>query len=261
MSSDSEANKNSILVSLPPEILIKVLSEVPLSSFLALTHTSRGLRAFVKDNAAKICNMAIRSRFAEHIKILEATTNNNQGWLLPGPGMLKESEDLYLETVLGRCWWFRRYIDSACGRSRSGVVYYKKTRHHSIRGRRDTHFSLLGPKWSNNWNVTSTPTNNFLNFGMPGPHFLYLLESVPLEVSEEPFENLTAWSDTGGEELFGLYYRFVEEEFYDFMDTFNFNMVHVGYGKVHRAVEGFPKELIWYFGVDKLVVKARDGQK
>lgn len=118
--------------------------------------------------------------------------------------MLKESEDLYLETVFGRCLWWQSYIDWACRRSRFGGVYYKKTQHHSIKGRLQTHFSLLVPKWCYN---NATPTNNFLNFGMPGPHFLHLLESVPLEVSEESFENLTAWSDTGGEELFGLYYR------------------------------------------------------
>lgn len=177
MSSDSDANKSSILVSLSPEILIKILSEVPLSSFLALAHTSRGLRAFVKDNAARICNMAIRSRFAEHVKILEATTNNNQGWLLPGPGMLLESQVLYLGTVFDRCLWWQLYIYSACRRTRSGGLYYTKAQDHAIRGRQQTHFSLLGPKWSYH-NVMHTTTNNFLHFGMPGPHFLHLLESV-----------------------------------------------------------------------------------
>jgi hypothetical protein len=51
---DSGASEGPTLTSLPPEILIKVLSEIPLSSLLDLTHTSRGLRAFVKDNAARI---------------------------------------------------------------------------------------------------------------------------------------------------------------------------------------------------------------
>jgi hypothetical protein len=91
MSKDTEAKQDpEYLTSLPPELLIKVLSEVPLSSFLDLTKTSRALREFIKTNAARICNMAIRSRLAYEAKILEATTNNKEGRLLPAPKKLKK---------------------------------------------------------------------------------------------------------------------------------------------------------------------------
>ncbi len=164
MSSDSEANKSSILVSLPSEIPIKFLSEVPLSCFLALAHISRGLRSFVEDNAARICNKAIRSRFAHAVKTLEATTNYNLGGLLPGPAKLNESEDctwrLSLVGVFGGSIILTRkapglYLEECTIRkpdiTLSNVADIPTS-------------SILGPKW-NYKNVTPTPTNNFPNFG------------------------------------------------------------------------------------------------
>lgn len=68
------------LTTLPPELLTKVIAEIPLSSFLALTQTSSGLRAFIKSNAARICNTAIRSRFPLEADFLDVTLQN--GWLV-----------------------------------------------------------------------------------------------------------------------------------------------------------------------------------
>jgi hypothetical protein len=73
-------SKNSIastereyLTSILPELLVRVLSEVPLSSYFDVAHTSKGLRSFLEANAAMTCNMAIRSRFPIVAKILEVT--------------------------------------------------------------------------------------------------------------------------------------------------------------------------------------------
>jgi len=65
-------------------------SEGPFSS-LDLTQTSKGLRAFIKLNAVRICNTAIGSLFAYEAKILETSTEpqdegfgSDEGWLIPG---------------------------------------------------------------------------------------------------------------------------------------------------------------------------------
>jgi hypothetical protein len=48
---------------------MKVLAEVPLSSFLAITQTSSGLRDFLEVNAARICNLAIQTRFSRQADV------------------------------------------------------------------------------------------------------------------------------------------------------------------------------------------------
>ncbi|KAE9380921.1 hypothetical protein N431DRAFT_459833 [Stipitochalara longipes BDJ] len=73
-------DNHDYLTSFPPEILIKILAEVPLSSFLNLMQTSRGLRGFLKANAARICNTAIRARFLIHAKLFKLVLKD--GWLV-----------------------------------------------------------------------------------------------------------------------------------------------------------------------------------
>jgi hypothetical protein len=43
------------------------------------------------------------------------------------------------------------------------------------------------------------------------------------------------------------------------MDTFNFKLVDVRHRKGFKADIRFPKELLWYFGIDKLAFKERGG--
>jgi hypothetical protein len=92
---------------------------------------------------------------------------------------------------------------------------------------------------------------------MPGPHFLHLLESVPLEVSKTPFGTSKASTSIGGEKPFALFYRFSDEEFENFMNIFNYNLVDVRHGKIQRTAEGFSRELIWYLGIEKFVFEER----
>jgi len=47
------------LIYLPSDLLTKILAEIPLSSFLDLTHTARGIPAFIKPKIVAICNAAI----------------------------------------------------------------------------------------------------------------------------------------------------------------------------------------------------------
>lgn len=60
------------LSTLPREILAKAISEFPLHNYLEIAHTSRHLWSVLKDNAAMICSLAIRSRYGES-QVLIAT--------------------------------------------------------------------------------------------------------------------------------------------------------------------------------------------
>jgi hypothetical protein len=84
-----------------------------------------------------------------------------------------------------------------------------------------------------------------MDFGVPGPHFLHLLETVPLKVSDTPFKDLEETSSDI--EVETLYFQFGDEDpFEDFMNIFNFKMTlvfaerfvcfdrEVGHGEISR---------------------------
>ncbi|KAE9380980.1 hypothetical protein N431DRAFT_449711 [Stipitochalara longipes BDJ] len=64
--------KRDILTTVPHEILIKIIAQLPSKYYLDLVHTSKALRNFIKINASRICNEAIRSRFALEAAILKS---------------------------------------------------------------------------------------------------------------------------------------------------------------------------------------------
>ncbi|KAE9380978.1 hypothetical protein N431DRAFT_324246, partial [Stipitochalara longipes BDJ] len=86
----SKAQDHDYLTNLPPEVLLKVIAQVPSNTYLDLVHTSRFLRTFLKLNASQICNEGIRSRYPLEAKILETT--KEAGWLVPTNTKLKEEE-------------------------------------------------------------------------------------------------------------------------------------------------------------------------
>jgi hypothetical protein len=114
-----------------------------------------------------------------------------------------------------------------------------KVGHQRLSVLRQSHFSILDPKWTDD-NVSPMLCTNGLHFEIPGPHFLHSLESVSLEVSEEHFEYFAASTDMRGEEPFSLFFRFGEEKFEEFMDTFNFKLVDMRGRLVFKADSGFP---------------------
>ncbi|PMD30964.1 hypothetical protein L207DRAFT_591908 [Hyaloscypha variabilis F] len=89
-SSRMTSDHHDYLTSLPPEILTNIIAEVPLSSFLDLTHTCRGLRNFIKVNAARICNLAILARFTPEANPLGLTLKDN--WLIVTHPQLLEDQ-------------------------------------------------------------------------------------------------------------------------------------------------------------------------
>jgi hypothetical protein len=81
------------LTTLPTELLLDIFAEVPISSFLDLTQTSRGLRTFIKAHAARLCNLAIQTRYAQEAKRLKLT--NDGTWLVVAHAGLRRVEDGY----------------------------------------------------------------------------------------------------------------------------------------------------------------------
>jgi hypothetical protein len=74
------------LTNMPNEVLLRIVSKVPLSSFLDLIQTSQYLRWFIQQHATMICNLAIESRFPAEARILEST--ETEGWLTPTNGLI-----------------------------------------------------------------------------------------------------------------------------------------------------------------------------
>lgn len=257
------------LNSVPPEILIKILVEVPLSSFLDLVHTCSALHAFIKSNAARICNMAIQSRFAFEAKLLCVTKDvaafqdNKEGWLIPQAGKLREAETLAVHQHNSKSMWWQQCLKPTClhgyrmdnKSACTGILGCGESSHERRCIDKRSHYSLLGTNW---WAISSytTPFENFMSFRIPGPHFLHFLESVPLWASgirsDDGFPPGTYYSHTDHEGK-TKYFRYCNLDVSEFLRRFNFREVDVKGRKVAWAGQGFPKGLLWYFGTDKLV--------
>jgi len=75
------------LTNMPPEVLLRIVSNVPLNCYLDLTQTCEHLRYWMQNCAAMICNLAIESRFPSEARILESLQINN--WLTPTNGLVQ----------------------------------------------------------------------------------------------------------------------------------------------------------------------------
>lgn len=69
------------LTNMPPEVLLRIISNVPLDCYLDLTQTCQHLRYWMQNCADMICNLAIESRFPSEARILEPIQIDN--WLTP----------------------------------------------------------------------------------------------------------------------------------------------------------------------------------
>jgi hypothetical protein len=78
------------------------------------------------------------------------------------------------------------------------------------------------------------------------------LESVAFRASDTPKRKWLSTVVDGGQ----LYFSLDADRFHDFMDSFNYVLASVKRGKVERKDRGFPRELLWYFRVDNLVLGA-----
>ena len=217
----STSQDRDYLTSLPTELLVKVIAKVPIDSYLDLTYTSKGLRDFMKANAAGICNEAIRSRHSIAAEFLKSELKS--GWLLPTHKRFGKEDEDYITNL---------------------VSYYRLT--HVWRGK---HYSLLGKLYNNdpNWypNNLRTP---FLTVKSPGPQFLYFLERNILIVCNE--HRLPNCCSVRFDETFRRGYE-------EFLDTFNLLGLEVKNGNIVASgphPDKIPRAMLWYYGLDKLVL-------
>lgn len=254
---DATKDQRDMLTTFPPEILVKIMAHLPLKYYLDLVHTSKALRNFIKINASRICNEAIRTRFEFEAKILNSELE--AGWLVPRSALLREMEGKYLMGL--------------------GEAYFQEFEQlrEFHRGRKGAHWSLLSP-------IQNTYSGDFaITLSSPGPQYLYLLEMGLLIIGVGEF---TQVADLGlhtfeqGEVVLGgqtYFYEFCqsawdsgyrtfegENHFEIFMEPMNEVRVFVK----HRNKDGelvpvkpagpscdrFPREIIWFYGVERLKV-------
>ena len=85
------SRKQDYLSFLPPELLLMIISRVPINNFLDITQTSQALRYFMKENGRRLCNDAIRRQFARRALFLMDSAYI-EGWLAPTNN--RASEDI-----------------------------------------------------------------------------------------------------------------------------------------------------------------------
>ena len=171
------------LTSLPSEILIKALSNVPLSSFLDLTHTSHGLRSFVKTNAARICDAAIESRYAFKNKALQPIRlSDGQSWLGLSVSEIVDKEERYKRILQD---FLQAKPHNIIKRSRKNNSFKR-----NIIGSNDADcsdivkvelFNLAGEL-----NSTDCGVSNFIGLTTPGPQYLHVFEQMEREALASP---------------------------------------------------------------------------
>jgi len=269
---ETSQGERDILTSVLPEILIKIIAQLPSKCYLDLVHTSKTLRNFVKINASRICNEAIRTRFPLEAAVLKSKLSS--GWLVLGHEAFREREDAYCKDFASR----------------------NSTDHHRYRDG-EMNCSLLG--------VLQPTTTSSIKLGAAGPQFLYFLEQDLILIGVGPFEQLgRGWmfwpgckpnkvevngqtyyidllerippSNTRFNNTFqfsivspignalpsGIASQLVDairfgNALFSFMEKVNGVTLHVKNGKLVPPPEkrgGFPRELVWFYGVERLSI-------
>jgi hypothetical protein len=141
----SDPTGRDYLTTLPAELLSQIIADLPLRSFLDLSHTSSFLRYFIKTNASIICNDAIKTYYSREAKLLE--TEKRSGWLVPTHEQLRRREDFFSDLLGG-------YLcqDNPC-------------EHNPANGIHCGLFGYLRGPWEIQVKITD-----------PGPQFLFFLE-------------------------------------------------------------------------------------
>jgi hypothetical protein len=162
------------LSSLAPETLLKILSLASISSFFALTQTSKGFRKFMKSNAALICNDATATRLPLLSACFESKIINK--WLVPThPVFLRCQELCNVPKEEFFRYYLYRYPDSDISELHEKYKYEididsKRMGSDLLRNRGifvvDMHVKLL------------------IDVTKPGPQFLFFLEEMGEKVMD-----------------------------------------------------------------------------
>jgi hypothetical protein len=263
MASSSSTNPNrDYLTSLPNEILIKVISEIPILCYLDIAHTSRHLRSVLKANAARICNLRISSRYWFAAQYFQ--TEIKSGWLLP-----KHDVNIHID-LQERPGGMALEMQYLCGElwNEKCSIHKKRQNRNDVKIR-----DVLGQLFPDDFWVCDWEGLIHIKISGPGPQFLLLLEYDLLDICDGGGDANCAKSDKEckrehvhcscaahckrqpddldsvgalGDDSYGLA-RFLDED----------NECHfplkVGSGSAGLPHSYVPESLIWHYGVDNLV--------
>jgi hypothetical protein len=227
----STSQDHDYLTSLPAELLIKIIAEVPMDSYLDLAHTSKGLLDFMKANAADVCNEAIRSRHSFAAKCFKTELKN--GWLVPTHEKFDKEDEDY---------------------KRSIVSYYRLAR--VWRGKHYRIYSPPGKLYNSHPNrYAKNLRTKIITVKSPGPQFLHFLERNILIVCDE--HRLPNCCSVRFDELAGWKKEIFRRGYEQFLDTFN--LLGLGVKNEYIVATGpdedkIPRAMLWYYGLDKLVL-------
>ena len=242
-----------VLTTLPSELLIKIICKIPSKYFLDLVQTSRFLRNFVKLNASKICNEVIRTLF-----LLEDTLLRSEleaGWLVPTHDIVTKAEQRIQKLEFGLYFYdFHRNKRSS---KTFETMYLGLVRQNQKRSQMEL-FSLLGELHQD--------SKIHLAVCSPGPQYLYFLETDPLVIGIGDFQTFhfqrVAQAEVDGQRFFFDIWdesgsiRRLPYSLWDFLKRFNLVELNVKDQQELMKPEGseqkFPRELIWFYGVERL---------
>jgi hypothetical protein len=233
-SPNEEAKARDLFTTMPSEILLRIVTQVPSEYLLDLVQTCRMLRNFIKINASRICNEKIRSQFEFEAKLLQSEMHS--GWLVPTNSKVKEEETA-----------FSKFLIRGSPLERSS--------------KRSRYFHLLGE--------AKEVSTIGLSLTSPGPQFLHFLEQVLLHIRLGPGgERYVVWGGSyylseirekvviNGKTYFYTAHQGwnIANPFWTFMRSFNRRVAQIKDGQVvpHRYWEKFPRELVWFYGVERL---------
>jgi hypothetical protein len=204
------------LTRLSPELLVNIISHFSISDFLTLSQIHPVIREVFKKNAAQICNMTIQNdpEFRLHVKQVEPTYVG--GWLLPS------SFHILLNPQLAQRILTKKVI------KRLGIPKAPASGHPS---EIDIAWNTLGLK---------------VKLNEKGPQFLCFLEWERDERHANGAMNPVSWVPNHH------FHYHCANWVLRFLTSHEENALAIsGFADTSRK-KWFPKELLWFYGVDTI---------
>ena len=197
----------SPLLTLPPEILLTIISHLPTTSSLyTLSTTSHTLSSFIHTHASTICNTRIQSNQLLFRTSLILKSTHINGWLVPQHHSIFQAEEQWqhelesrhvsgtmsqcLQMGLGGCCFRSASVGSNSTAPRANRIIQTFSPQHRLRSTPDTYspqeFIHNRPvSHSKSGTTHSTPplsSPSTFNLSAPGPHYLTFLERYASEI-------------------------------------------------------------------------------
>ncbi|KAH8816017.1 hypothetical protein F5884DRAFT_205206 [Xylogone sp. PMI_703] len=247
------------LANLPPELLLRVISHLPTTSYLPLVQTCQGLRLFFAQHAAHICNTQIQLRFAREAEMMQTIWKD--GWLVPSQPCVRREEQKLLRWKARNCSSCRLWYVSMADESKQLEAW----RHYSMVGGGSS--SSVEEEFGD-WRslrCTGNHANSLrVSLSEPGPQYLKFLEEYAFEIQvrwemeQHPLECMKRDDGPDGirtdrfEFMVGNY---AVRKFLDKLDAMmegrgalKRDLIGAGIRVGDEDLESTEKGLLWYYG-------------